>query len=71
MKSCRGECSFTCLAVSSIEDLGSTNGTYVNAKRIDKHVLHPGDVIALGEYEMVLDQRQAQERTEPLAGANS
>jgi len=41
---------FTYFYVSYIEDLNSTNGTFVNGKRITKHVLHPGDVIHLGQY---------------------
>lgn len=41
---------FTYFYVSYIEDLNSTNGTFVNGKRITKQVLHPGDVIHLGEY---------------------
>jgi hypothetical protein len=33
-----------------IEDLGSTNGTFVNGQRLaGPHVLKPGDVLALGE----------------------
>ena len=54
---------YTYLTVSYIEDLDSTNGTYVNDKRIDKHVLHPGDVIRLGEYEMLLELRSAEEKS--------
>ncbi len=43
---------FTYLDASYIEDLGSTNGTYLNGKRIEKHTLHPGDVIKLGKHEL-------------------
>jgi pSer/pThr/pTyr-binding forkhead associated (FHA) protein len=35
---------------SFIEDLSSTNGTYVNKKSIKKHVLQHDDVIELGKY---------------------
>ncbi len=61
----RGEhnsCTFACDSVSThharittlfnasyIEDLDSTNGTYVNGKRIHKHTLHDGDTVMLGE----------------------
>ena len=33
-----------------LEDLNSTNGTYVNGQPIKKHVLHNNDVIELGKY---------------------
>lgn len=49
---------YTYLTASYIEDLDSTNGTYVDGKRIKKHVIKPGHVIALGEYELVVDERQ-------------
>ena len=42
---------FTYLDASYIEDLGSTNGTYLNGKRIQKHTLHIGDIIKLGKHE--------------------
>jgi pSer/pThr/pTyr-binding forkhead associated (FHA) protein len=34
---------------SFLEDLNSTNGTYVNGKLIKKHALTHGDVITVGE----------------------
>lgn len=43
---------FTYLQSSYIEDLGSTNGTYLNGKRIQKHTLHVGDVVQLGKLEL-------------------
>lgn len=43
---------FTYLNASYIEDLGSTNGTFINGKRIQKHTLHPGDVVQLGKHEL-------------------
>ncbi|MCP4409856.1 MAG: FHA domain-containing protein [Gammaproteobacteria bacterium] len=33
-----------------IEDLNSTNGTFINAKRISEHILQNGDVIKIGKY---------------------
>lgn len=36
-----------------VEDLGSTNGTQVNGKRISTHGLAPGDVIGIGTHEIV------------------
>lgn len=38
-----------------VEDLGSTNGTFVNGARIDsKRLLQPGDVLRVGETELRL-----------------
>jgi FHA domain len=37
---------------SFLEDLNSTNGTLVNSKPIKKHVLHHGDVIEFGKYQL-------------------
>lgn len=42
----------TILDDSFIEDLGSTNGTYVNGKLIKKHALKDGDTIAIGKHEI-------------------
>ena len=35
-----------------IEDLGSTNGTYVNGQRIDKHRLKKGDLVMIGQHRL-------------------
>lgn len=42
----------TILDDSFLEDLGSTNGTYVNGKLIKKHALRDGDVIGVGKHEL-------------------
>lgn len=42
----------TILNDSFIEDLGSTNGTFVNGKVIKKHALGDGDVITIGRHEL-------------------
>jgi pSer/pThr/pTyr-binding forkhead associated (FHA) protein len=34
-----------------VEDLGSTNGTMVNGKRIDRMLLKPGDHLTVGRIE--------------------
>jgi hypothetical protein len=46
---------------SFLEDLNSTNGTYVNGKLIKKHALQHGDVITVGHHQLryVDDQTQA------------
>jgi len=36
----------------TIEDLGSTNGTYVNGRRINQHQLKYGDVVMIGQHQM-------------------
>lgn len=38
---------------SSVEDLGSTNGTLFDGKRIKRHLLRRGDAIIIGEHELV------------------
>jgi pSer/pThr/pTyr-binding forkhead associated (FHA) protein len=35
-----------------VEDLNSTNGVYLNGKRVRRHKLQPGDVIKLGMHEI-------------------
>ncbi len=53
-----------------IEDLNSTNGIYVKAKRVRKHNLNDGDVVAIGKHElMYIDERVHKQRpaTEPIA----
>jgi len=42
----------TILDDSFLEDLGSTNGTYVNGKLVKKHALKDGDVISIGKHEL-------------------
>jgi pSer/pThr/pTyr-binding forkhead associated (FHA) protein len=39
-------------AFTSIRDLGSRNGTYVNGDRIENQVLIDGDIIRLGSHEL-------------------
>lgn len=38
-----------------VEDLDSTNGTYVNGKKISQHVLQPGDVLLIGKHKLRID----------------
>ena len=42
----------TILNDSFLEDLDSTNGTYVNGKLIKKHALKHGDVVTIGKHEL-------------------
>jgi pSer/pThr/pTyr-binding forkhead associated (FHA) protein len=50
---------------SFLEDLNSTNGTYVNGKLVKKHALQHGDVITIGHHQL----RFVDEQVEP-AGAD-
>lgn len=42
-----------------VEDLGSTNGTYVNGKRVQTHTLHNGDVVTIGHYQILFQGESA------------
>src|SRR5246500_1332158 len=48
---------------SFLEDLNSTNGTYVNGKLIKKHAMQHGDVITVGHHQLrfVEDDEQQDE----------
>jgi type II secretory pathway predicted ATPase ExeA len=51
-----------------IEDLNSTNGIYIKAKRVRKHNLNDGDVVLIGKHElMYIDERTRSRRDiEPI-----
>ncbi len=49
---------------SFLEDLNSTNGTYVNGKLIKKHALQHGDVVTIGHHHLRFVDSQV-EGTEP------
>ena len=44
---------------SFLEDLNSTNGTYVNGKLIKKHALQHGDVITIGHHQLRFSDQHA------------
>lgn len=60
---------------SFLEDLNSTNGTYVNGKLIKKHALAHGDVITVGHHQLrfvdesIDDSQEEFERTMVIAPA--
>jgi pSer/pThr/pTyr-binding forkhead associated (FHA) protein len=45
-----------------IEDLNSTNGTYVNSERVNRRTLKEGDIVTLGKSEFRFVIRPAPER---------
>ena len=49
---------------SFLEDLNSTNGTYVNGKLIKKHALQHGDVITVGHHQLRYVDDQSQQAPE-------
>lgn len=60
----------TYFSASHIEDLGSTNGTFVNGRRVRMHTLRPGDVVAIGRHTLtVQDQDQVPAAPAPKAMA--
>ena len=46
---------------SFLEDLNSTNGTYVNGKLIKKHALQHGDVITIGHHQLRFTDQEVPE----------
>ena len=49
-----------------IEDLNSTNGIYVQSKRVRRHNLNDGDVVQVGQHEiMYIDERSPRTRQVP------
>jgi hypothetical protein len=47
----------------TLEDLNSTNGVFIDARRVKRHQLVDGDVIALGEHKLVYNDRRSQTGT--------
>lgn len=45
----------------AIEDLGSTNGTFVNGRQVDRQLLAPGDRIRIGQTELEFQIESGQE----------
>jgi DNA-binding NtrC family response regulator len=43
---------------ASVRDLGSSNGTLVNGRRVATAVLEPGTVVSLGRAQIILEQRR-------------
>lgn len=58
---------FTIGEDSFIQDLNSTNGTFINNKRITKHHLRNGDVVTVGKYTLVYMTEPAETRPADFA----
>ena len=56
-------CVFRAGAAFIVEDLQSTNGTFVNDKRVTRETLHDGDVVLVGKHRLVFDEQAAGEST--------
>jgi hypothetical protein len=54
----RVHCRFTASAAGDleVEDLKSTNGTYVNDRRVKRSSLAPGDRVRVGRVEMTVER---------------
>ena len=40
-----------------VEDLGSTNGTYVNGRKVNKTPIYPGDILKVGDTCFVVKEK--------------
>jgi len=47
-----------------LEDLESTNGTFVNEKAVTRHRLRSGDVVLIGKHQLLFDGRASEEPVE-------
>lgn len=56
---------------ATVEDLGSTNGTYVNGKAIKSEPLHDQDQIEIGRYKIRYELAQAGQAPSPTAADRS
>lgn len=56
-----------------LEDLGSSNGTYVNGQRVREAALNPGDTLTIGPvvFALQIDGEPADDQLHPMAGAAS
>lgn len=53
---------------SFVQDLDSTNGTFVNHKKVAKHHLRNGDIVTIGKHSLIfVNEMSAQQDTEDFA----
>ncbi len=49
-----------------VEDVGSTNGTYVNGLKISKEKLNAGDTVIVGRFELIVEEKDRVQKTVEL-----
>ncbi len=49
-----------------LDDLDSTNGTFINARRVNKRLLRAGDIVTIGKHRFRYEQRPARTDAVPL-----
>jgi predicted component of type VI protein secretion system len=55
----------------TIEDLNSTNGVYVDDRRVKKYRLRDGDMVTVGIHQLIYtDLRQVEDSSDSAAGGN-
>jgi pSer/pThr/pTyr-binding forkhead associated (FHA) protein len=52
-----------------LEDLESTNGTFVNQKHVTRHTLQHGDVVLIGKHKVLFEDGEAAELETPATAA--
>lgn len=57
----------TIFHTSYIEDLDSTNGTMINGKPVQKRTLHSGDVISLGNHQLLFQSDKIEQDTSEIS----
>jgi hypothetical protein len=61
-------CVFRDAGMIAVEDLQSTNGTFVNGKRVSRHLLRHGDVVQIGSHVLELDEQDNSDAAAPSDG---
>lgn len=63
----RVHCRFVLNAVNQLEleDLGSTNGTFVNGKKVTRATLNNGDTLTVGRVQFVVNAEQTRQDAHP------
>jgi type II secretory pathway predicted ATPase ExeA len=68
----RHHCQIVTTAQSCVvEDLNSTNGIFLHSKRVRYHNLNDGDVITIGQHELLYIDERVQHRTPSDSGSNA